>query len=186
MGGGGRTEWSWLLTPPIRRISNPMQCSRARPAGWHVVGDADWKAQNGELIGTAKPGHRRAVVVMDKNFQDVQLYRTTNARAETVNPALLRARKTPDGGWLACAADAGRHGVALGHARRVRKEISRDPLTAPEPRRRRRKRRRAAGAPAWPGRRLPRSALQRAPGVSGGAPHRVGSKCGGADADARR
>ena len=25
-------------------------------AGWHVVGDADWTAQNGEIIGKAKPG----------------------------------------------------------------------------------------------------------------------------------
>ena len=25
-------------------------------AGSHVVGDADWKAQNGELVGTAKSG----------------------------------------------------------------------------------------------------------------------------------
>ena len=24
--------------------------------GWKAVGDADWKAQNGELIGTAKAG----------------------------------------------------------------------------------------------------------------------------------
>ena len=24
--------------------------------GWHVLGQADWHAQNGEVVGTAKPG----------------------------------------------------------------------------------------------------------------------------------
>ena len=63
-------------------------------AGWHVVGDADWTAQNGELVGTAKPGTNGGWLVMDKSFQDVQLYRITGAPA-SASPACCCARKRP-------------------------------------------------------------------------------------------
>src|SRR5687767_15152579 len=43
-------------------------------AGWRIVGDAEWTAQNGELIGRAKAGASGGWLVMDKNFQDVKLY----------------------------------------------------------------------------------------------------------------
>jgi len=43
-------------------------------AGFHVVGDADWKAQNGELVGTAKPGTAGGWLVMDKPLQDLHSF----------------------------------------------------------------------------------------------------------------
>src|SRR4051812_1437679 len=67
-------------------------------AGWHVVGDADWKAQNGELVGTAKPGGNGGWLVMDKSFQDVQLYASYRCTGACTSGVLLRAQKTPEGG----------------------------------------------------------------------------------------
>src|SRR5262245_40897038 len=66
--------------------------------GFHVVGDADWTAQNGELIGKAKPGTTGGWLVMDKSFQDVQLYMNYKCTGECKSGVLLRAQKTPDGG----------------------------------------------------------------------------------------
>jgi hypothetical protein len=67
-------------------------------AGWHILGDADWKAQNGELVGTAKPGGSGGWLVMDKSFQDVQLYANYRCTGVCTSGVLLRAQKTPDGG----------------------------------------------------------------------------------------
>src|SRR4051812_27592564 len=67
-------------------------------AGWHVMGDAAWKAQNGELVGTAKPGGNGGWLVMDKSFQDVQLYASYRCTGACTSGVLLRAQKTPEGG----------------------------------------------------------------------------------------
>src|SRR4051794_5888351 len=67
-------------------------------SGFHVLGDADWKAQNGELVGTAKPGAGGGWLVMDKGFQDVQLYTSYRCTGGCKSGILLRAQKTPDGG----------------------------------------------------------------------------------------
>ena len=67
-------------------------------AGWHILGDADWKAQNGELVGTAKPGGNGGWLVMDKGFQDVQLYASYRCTGACTSGVLLRAQKTADGG----------------------------------------------------------------------------------------
>src|SRR5438046_8271187 len=62
--------------------------------GWHVVGDAVWKAQNGELVGTAKPGGNGGWLVMDKSFQDVQLYASYRCTGVCTSGVLLRAQQT--------------------------------------------------------------------------------------------
>src|SRR4051812_3766515 len=67
-------------------------------AGWHVMGDAAWKAQNAELVGTAKPGGGGGWLVMDKSFQDVQLYASYRCTGACTSGVLLRAQKMPDGG----------------------------------------------------------------------------------------
>lgn len=67
-------------------------------AGWHVLGDADWKNQNGELVGTSKAGGNGGWLVMDKSFQDVQLYASYRCTGACTSGVLLRAQKTPDGG----------------------------------------------------------------------------------------
>jgi hypothetical protein len=41
--------------------------------GWHVLGDADWKAQNGEITGTPKQAGG-GWLVLDRSYQDVGFY----------------------------------------------------------------------------------------------------------------
>ena len=67
-------------------------------AGWHVLGDAEWKNQNGELVGTAKAGGNGGWLVMDKSFQDVQLYASYRCTGACTSGVLIRGQKTADGG----------------------------------------------------------------------------------------
>jgi len=112
--------------------------------GWHVVGDADWAAQNCEIIGKAKPGSNGGWLVLDKSFQDVQLYLNYKCTGECKSGVLLRAKKAADGtmtGVLVSLADGdtGYYSVALDASG---KETSRDRLSAPG---------RGGGAGAAPG-----------------------------------
>jgi hypothetical protein len=64
--------------------------------GWTPIGDADWKAQNGEIIGTPKqPGG--GWLVLDKSFQDVAVFSNVTCTGECKAGVLLRAEKTADG-----------------------------------------------------------------------------------------
>src|SRR5262245_21376877 len=38
--------------------------------GWHTVGQADWKAQDGEIIGTPKTADG-GWLLLDKSYQDI-------------------------------------------------------------------------------------------------------------------
>jgi 3-keto-disaccharide hydrolase/FG-GAP-like repeat len=65
-------------------------------AGWAPLGDAEWKAQNGEIIGTPKqPGG--GWLVLEKSFQDVAVFSNITCTAGCKAGVLLRAEKTPDG-----------------------------------------------------------------------------------------
>ena len=101
--------------------------------GWHVVGDADWSAQNGEIIGKAKPGTNGGWLVLDKSFQDVQLYLNYQCTGECKSGLLLRAKKAADGSMTGvfvslADGDTGYYSVALDASG---KETSRDRLSAP-------------------------------------------------------
>ena len=101
--------------------------------GWHVVGDAEWSAQNGEIIGKAKPGSTGGWLVLDKSFQDVHLYLNYKCTGECKSGVLLRAKKAADGsttGVLVSLADGdtGYYSVTLDANGR---ETSRDQLGAP-------------------------------------------------------
>jgi hypothetical protein len=67
-------------------------------AGWRVAGAADWKAENGELVGRAKPGSKGGWLVMDKSFEDVQWFANIRCTGVCAPGVLLRATPTPDGG----------------------------------------------------------------------------------------
>ena len=102
-------------------------------AGWHVLGDADWKAQNGELVGTAKSGGSGGWLVMDKSFQDVQLYASYRCTGACTSGVLLRAQKTPDGGMSGVyvsvtEGDTAAYAVTLDANG---KEVTRERLAAP-------------------------------------------------------
>jgi hypothetical protein len=65
--------------------------------GWHVLGQADWKAQNGEIIGTVKPGGSGGWLVLDRSYQDVGFYASFRCAQGCQTGVLLRAEKTPQG-----------------------------------------------------------------------------------------
>src|ERR1035437_2601275 len=65
--------------------------------GWHVLGHADWKAQNGEIIGTPKQAGG-GWLVLDKSFAEVAFYADVHCTAGCKTGVLFRAEKTPDGG----------------------------------------------------------------------------------------
>jgi hypothetical protein len=61
--------------------------------GWRTIGQATWKAANGEITGTGK-----GWLVFDKPYQDLQLEASWRCAGESQTGILLRAEKTPDGG----------------------------------------------------------------------------------------
>src|SRR5204862_3724974 len=66
------------------------------PAGWHLLGSADWKAVDGELIGTPKSPDG-GWLVLDKSFQDVEFGADFKCASGCKTGVLLRAEKTPTG-----------------------------------------------------------------------------------------
>ncbi len=64
--------------------------------GWQVVGQADWKAVNGELVGTPK-SPEGGWLVLDKSFQDVEFGADFKCVGGCKTGVLLRAEKTPTG-----------------------------------------------------------------------------------------
>ena len=65
--------------------------------GWHVVGQADWQAQNGELIGRPTAG-TGGWLMMDKPLEDLQFFANVRCDDPCRTGILLRAVKAPDGG----------------------------------------------------------------------------------------
>jgi hypothetical protein len=65
-------------------------------SGWHQLGEATWKADRGELVGT--PAGDGGWLVLDKALQDIQYYSTFKCAPGCKTGVLLRASKTPDGG----------------------------------------------------------------------------------------
>jgi hypothetical protein len=64
--------------------------------GWHPFGQAEWKAEKGEIIG--KPNQSGGWLVLDKSYQDILFYSEYKCTGGCVTGLLLRAEKTPDGG----------------------------------------------------------------------------------------
>src|SRR5882757_101402 len=65
-------------------------------AGWHVLGQAEWSAENGELIGkgVAGPGW----LVLDHSYQDTGFYAGFRCVGVCDTGVLTRATKTEGGG----------------------------------------------------------------------------------------
>ena len=67
-------------------------------AGWHMLGHAAWRAENGEV--TAKPETPDGGwLVLDRSYQDVQLSMDFRCADNCDAGVLLRMEKTPAGGW---------------------------------------------------------------------------------------
>ncbi len=64
--------------------------------GWQTVGQASWRADNGELIGTPQSGGG-GWLMLNKSYQDVGLYAEFRCTGGCETGALFRAEKTADG-----------------------------------------------------------------------------------------
>src|SRR5260370_20078553 len=65
-------------------------------AGWHTLGQADWKAANGEIAGTPK-SPAGGWLLMDKGLQDLGVYTSFRCTGGCKTGIILRAQKTADG-----------------------------------------------------------------------------------------
>src|SRR2546421_8032493 len=63
--------------------------------GWHKLGQADWRAENGEIIGT--PKENGGWLMLDKGYQDIAFYAGFRCTGPCKTGVLLRAEKTADG-----------------------------------------------------------------------------------------
>jgi hypothetical protein len=66
-------------------------------AGWHTLGQADWKVQDGEIVGTPRPGGSGGWLVLDKSYQDLLFFTSYKCTGACKAGFLLRAEKTPQG-----------------------------------------------------------------------------------------
>src|SRR4051812_41479237 len=66
--------------------------------GWHTVGHADWRAENGEIVATPQTPDG-GWLMMDKGYQDVKFYTEIRCADKCDAGVLLRAEKTSEGGW---------------------------------------------------------------------------------------
>ena len=64
-------------------------------AGWHVMGQADWSADNGELIGKGTAGS--GWLVLDHSYQDTGFYAGFRCVGVCDTGVLIRATKTEGG-----------------------------------------------------------------------------------------
>jgi hypothetical protein len=64
-------------------------------AGWRPLGQATWRAQDGEIVGTPAAG---GWLVFDRAYQDVAVFASFRCQPGCKPGLLLRAEKTADGG----------------------------------------------------------------------------------------
>lgn len=64
-------------------------------AGWHTVGSAEWRAENGEIVAKGTKGS--GWLVLDHSYQDVGLYTAFRCTGTCDTGVLMRMTKTPEG-----------------------------------------------------------------------------------------
>ena len=65
--------------------------------GWVSLGQSDWRALSGEIVGTPRQA-TGGWLVLERSYQDVALYSTVSCSSGCRTGVLLRAEKTADGG----------------------------------------------------------------------------------------
>ena len=91
------------------------------------LGQADWKVQNGEIVGTPKDAAGGWLLVPGKEFQDPQMFANVKCAAGCKAGFLMRAEKTPDGGMKGVLMSVTEATLALpGQDGCAGKEISRE------------------------------------------------------------
>jgi hypothetical protein len=97
-------------------------------AGWHTVGHANWRAENGEITATSQ-AQEGGWLMLDKSYQDLEFYTEFRCARECNAGLMLRAEKTPEGGWkgvyVSLSGEGGSYNVTLNAEG---KELSRTPL----------------------------------------------------------
>ncbi len=64
--------------------------------GWHVMGQADWRAENGEIIGTPQQAGG-GWLVLDGSYQDILFYTSFRCTGGCKTGVLFRLEKSPEG-----------------------------------------------------------------------------------------
>lgn len=64
--------------------------------GWHTLGEAEWKAEDGVLVGTAKSG-KGGWLVLDTAYQDVGFHSSFKLTGDSETGILFRMEKAGDG-----------------------------------------------------------------------------------------
>jgi hypothetical protein len=89
------------MTSPVDGISKnfapDVVFSGSNLTGWRTLGKAEWRAQNGEIVGTAKSGD--GWVMPDRSYEDVAVSAMFRCGSGCQTGVLLRAEKTPEGGF---------------------------------------------------------------------------------------
>ena len=65
--------------------------------GWHVLGDAEWQAIDGEMIGKAKQNSNGGWLVMDNGYQDIGFHALFKSTGNSETALLLRTEKVNEG-----------------------------------------------------------------------------------------
>ena len=65
--------------------------------GWHVLGDADWQAKDGELIGKTKANSNGGWLVLDNGYQDIGFHSLFKTTGNSETAILLRMEKIEEG-----------------------------------------------------------------------------------------
>jgi hypothetical protein len=65
-------------------------------AGWHTLGQADWKVENGEIVGTPK-SPAGGWLVLDKSYQDVGFFASFRCAEGCKTSVLFHLEKASDG-----------------------------------------------------------------------------------------
>src|SRR5262245_27236607 len=101
--------------------------------GFRPIGQAEWKVQNGEIVGTPKDAGGGWLLLDGKEFQDTQIYASVKCVTGCKAGILMRAEKTPDGGMKGVLMSVTENDLVpyLVKIDSTGKELSREALPAP-------------------------------------------------------
>lgn len=66
-------------------------------AEWHTLGEASWRAEAGEIVGTVKPGGSGGWLFLNQSYQDVGFHALFRCTGGCKAGVMIRAEKTADG-----------------------------------------------------------------------------------------
>src|SRR5262245_15098251 len=101
--------------------------------GFRPIGQAEWKVQNGEIVGTPKDAAGGWLLLDAKEFQDTQIYASVKCVNGCKAGVLMRAEKTSDGGMKGIVMSLTENDLVpyVVKIDATGREISREPLAAP-------------------------------------------------------